>query len=160
MHINFSAVSEDKRDVMPQVLAGVLAHVEAMTAFLNPTEESYRRFGSWKAPGYLSWSAENRSQLIRVPAAEGEYPAGGAAVSGPAVQPVSGLCPADPGGDGGRCSQHAVASRGGSEPLHGTGGDPGRYRRLPETWAEAKAAAAASDFIKEHLPAAIIQYYT
>lgn len=35
-----------------------------------------------------------------------------------------------------------------------------RYRRLPETWAEAKAAAAASDFIKEHLPAAIIQYYT
>ena len=50
MHINFSAVSEDKRDVMPQVLAGVLAHVEAMTAFLNPTEESYRRFGSWKAP--------------------------------------------------------------------------------------------------------------
>ena len=72
MHINFSAVSEDKRDVMPQVLAGVLAHVEAMTAFLNPTEESYRRFGSWKAPGYLSWSAENRSQLIRVPAAVGE----------------------------------------------------------------------------------------
>ena len=73
MHINFSAASEDKRDVMPQVLAGVLAHVEAMTAFLNPTEESYRRFGSWKAPGYLSWSAENRSQLIRVPAAVGEY---------------------------------------------------------------------------------------
>ena len=71
MHINFSAVSEDKRDVMPQVLAGVLAHVEAMTAFLNPTEESYRRFGSWKAPGYLSWSAENRSQLIRIPAARG-----------------------------------------------------------------------------------------
>ena len=35
-----------------------------------------------------------------------------------------------------------------------------RYRRLPETWAEAKAAAAASGFIKEHLPAAIIQYYT
>jgi len=118
MHINFSAVSEDKRDVMPQVLAGVLAHVEAMTAFLNPTEESYRRFGSWKAPGYLSWSAENRSQLIRVPAAVGEYRRA-------AVQPVSGLCSADSGGNGGRCSQYAVASRGGSEPLHGTGGDPG-----------------------------------
>ena len=114
MHINFSAVSEDKRDVMPQVLAGVLAHVEAMTAFLNPTEESYRRFGSWKAPGYLSWSGGG-----------GGIPAGGTAVSGPAVQPVSGLCSADSGGNGGRCSQHAAAACGGSEPLHGTGGDPG-----------------------------------
>lgn len=73
MHINFSAVSEDKRDVMPQVLAGVLAHVEAMTAFLNPTEESYRRFGEMKAPRYITWSPENRSQLIRIPAAKGEY---------------------------------------------------------------------------------------
>lgn len=73
MHINFSAASEDKRDVMPQVLAGVLAHVEAMTAFLNPTEESYRRFGEMKAPRYITWSPENRSQLIRIPAAKGEY---------------------------------------------------------------------------------------
>ena len=30
---------------------------------------SYKRFGKDKAPAYISWSAENRSQLIRVPAA-------------------------------------------------------------------------------------------
>ncbi len=44
-----------------------------MTAFLNPTENSYARFGSHKAPVYVSWSRENRSQLVRVPAAAGEY---------------------------------------------------------------------------------------
>ena len=44
-----------------------------MTVFLNSTESSYRRFGSNKAPKYISWSSENRSQLVRIPAAIGEY---------------------------------------------------------------------------------------
>ena len=44
-----------------------------MTAFLNPTRESYSRLGGYKAPDYISWSKGNRSQLIRNPAAAGEY---------------------------------------------------------------------------------------
>ena len=44
-----------------------------MTLFLNPTENSYQRLGTHKAPKYISWSAENRSQLIRIPAAESPY---------------------------------------------------------------------------------------
>ena len=44
-----------------------------MTIFLNPSKQSYKRFGSCKAPKYISWSKENRSQLVRVPAAVGEY---------------------------------------------------------------------------------------
>ena len=44
-----------------------------MTLFLNPLESSYLRLGQMKAPGYVSWSAENRSQLVRVPAASGEF---------------------------------------------------------------------------------------
>ena len=35
-----------------------------MTLFLNPLESSYLRLGQMKAPGYVSWSAENRSQLV------------------------------------------------------------------------------------------------
>ena len=71
MHINFSVVGEKRQDVMPAAIAGVMAHCGEMTAFLNPTDASYSRFGGYKAPRYISWSAENRSQLIRVPAAEG-----------------------------------------------------------------------------------------
>ena len=56
---------------MPQVIAGILSHIADMTAFLNTTPASYQRFGSYKAPRYISWSSENRSQLIRIPAAEG-----------------------------------------------------------------------------------------
>ena len=54
-------------------MAGILSHIKEMTAVLNPTEESYRRLGEKKAPKYITWSPENRSQLIRVPAAKGEY---------------------------------------------------------------------------------------
>ena len=34
----------------------------------NPAEQSYWRFGRMEAPRYISWSKQNRSQLIRVPA--------------------------------------------------------------------------------------------
>ena len=68
MHINLSARSSTGEDIMPQVIAGILSHIADMTAFLNTTPASYQRFGSYKAPRYISWSPENRSPLIRIPA--------------------------------------------------------------------------------------------
>ncbi|MBQ4236456.1 MAG: glutamine synthetase [Treponema sp.] len=49
--------------------AGILSHIKEITAFLNPLKQSYERFGSFEAPKYISWSRQNRSQLIRIPAA-------------------------------------------------------------------------------------------
>ena len=72
-HINISVKSKDDTDYMDYMIAGILDKVADMTVFLNPTESSYQRFGSNKAPKYVSWSSENRSQLVRVPAAVGEY---------------------------------------------------------------------------------------
>ena len=73
MHINVSAKKTDQNDVMNYVLAGLLKHAYESTLFFNPTEASYRRFGVNKAPKYISWSKENRSNLLRVPAAVGEF---------------------------------------------------------------------------------------
>lgn len=73
LHINISARSASKEDLLPYLIAGTLEKVADMTAFLNPSEKSYERFGSSKAPKYISWSTENRSQLVRVPAAVGEF---------------------------------------------------------------------------------------
>lgn len=73
MHINMSVKSNDGRDYTDPFLAGVLSHVREITAFLNPTENSYRRLGEHKAPRFITWSPENRSQLVRIPAAKGEY---------------------------------------------------------------------------------------
>lgn len=72
-HINISAKRQPGEDLLPHLIAGILTHVRDMTAFLNPGEASYERFGENKAPRYISWSSENRSQLVRVPAAIGEY---------------------------------------------------------------------------------------
>ncbi len=73
MHINLSVKADDGADYSDAFMAGILQHIPEMTAFLNPTEQSYCRLGEKKAPKYITWSPENRSQLIRIPAARGEY---------------------------------------------------------------------------------------
>lgn len=72
-HINMSVKTDDQADHLPHMIAGVLDKIQEMTIFLNHSEESYKRFGSNKAPKYISWSTQNRSQLVRIPAAVGEY---------------------------------------------------------------------------------------
>lgn len=73
LHINMSIKSDDGQDYTDNFIAGIMAHIKEITAFLNPCENSYKRLGEKKAPKYITWSRENRSQLIRIPAAKGEY---------------------------------------------------------------------------------------
>lgn len=54
-------------------MAGILHRAVEITAFANPLTNSYNRFGSFEAPKYVTWSHQNCSQLIRIPAADGEY---------------------------------------------------------------------------------------
>ena len=72
VHINISVKSGSGEDCLESFMAGVLRRVKEITAFLNPTEDSYKRLGAKKAPKYITWSKENRSQLIRIPAGSGE----------------------------------------------------------------------------------------
>ncbi len=55
-------------------ISGILKHIREITAFLNSTTNSYRRFGIGYAPKYVDWSCENRSQLIRLPRSSGSVP--------------------------------------------------------------------------------------
>lgn len=73
LHINVSVTGGKHEQLIPYVIAGILDKIRDMTLFLNPVKESYARLGNNKAPRYISWSGENRSQLIRIPAAVGEY---------------------------------------------------------------------------------------
>lgn len=73
LHINISVRKDGGEQVSRYFMAGILEHIREMTAFLNPTEASYRRLGERKAPRFVTWSPGNRSQLIRIPAAQGEY---------------------------------------------------------------------------------------
>jgi len=54
-------------------IAGLLKHARGMCAITNPLVNSYKRLvPGFEAPCYLSWSASNRSTLIRVPASRGQ----------------------------------------------------------------------------------------
>lgn len=50
-------------------IGGLLHHAPGFTAITNPLVNSYKRLiTGYEAPVYISWSAHNRSALVRVPA--------------------------------------------------------------------------------------------
>ena len=65
-HITMNATAQSGEDVSEAFAAGILSHIREITLFCNPTEESYLRLGEMRAPEYINWSGENRSQLLRV----------------------------------------------------------------------------------------------
>jgi len=83
MHINLSlaqnginifknAALGEHSKAAESFIAGILEKTPEITLFLNPLTNSYERFGEYEAPRYVSWSHQNRSQLVRIPAAIGE----------------------------------------------------------------------------------------
>ncbi len=55
-------------------ITGLLNRAPEITAFLNPTANSYERFKSLEVPKYVSWSHRNRKSLIRMSDALCEKP--------------------------------------------------------------------------------------
>jgi len=54
-------------------IGGVLAHARALSALLNPTINSYKRFGpDTLAPWLIDWGLDNRSAMVRIPPERGE----------------------------------------------------------------------------------------
>lgn len=54
-------------------IAGVMEHIKGITSFANPLVNSYKRLvPGYEAPVYISWSASNRSSLLRIPSARGK----------------------------------------------------------------------------------------
>ena len=85
MHINMSLSKdgvnifdneEDKLGLSQEAyyfIGGIMKHMKGMTVITNPIVNSYKRFvPGYEAPIYITWSATNRSPLIRIPAARGE----------------------------------------------------------------------------------------
>ena len=156
--INFSE-GEDDTSALDAAVAGVLDTITEMTVFLNPTDKSYERFGNCKAPRYISWSAENRSQLVRIPAAFGEFKRAELRSPDPCANPYIALALMIYAG------LHGIKNRLELPPtadlkLYTAPPDIlSGFRQLPATLEQAKAAAKASAFIRAHLPEAVISSY-
>lgn len=157
-HINMSLYPFDEK-TFSHMIAGILANVRAMTLFLNPTANSYERLGRHKAPGYVSWSAENRSQLVRIPAAAGEYRRLELRSPDPSANPYLAFALMIYAGlDGIKkklpLSEAADINLYKADPAILSG-----FEKLPESYEEACAAASESDFIKTYIPQEILDIY-
>ena len=158
-HINISVKAPGIPNAFNQLISGIMSQICDITAFLNPCNESYQRLGSRKAPKYVSWSSENRSQLIRIPAA-------------PAIAPRVELRSPDPEANpylayalliyaGLYGIEHKLALPDSADfnffnaPLDVLQ----KYQQLPSSFEQAAAIASNSEFVKANLPEAIISAY-
>ncbi len=158
MHINFS-VKKDGTYVEPDhIVAGILEYVEDMTVFMNPSQDSYKRLGSSKAPGIVAWADENRSTLIRIPAAFGEFKRAELRSPDPLANPYlafglliyAGLA----GMDKGMNAPDKITRNLYREPA-----DSLPVKRLPGSLSEAVKTASESSFLKEVVPAELLGAY-
>ena len=159
-HINVSVKSEDGADnIMPYMIAGVLDKAEDMTAFLNPSEKSYERLGNNKAPKYISWSSENRSQLVRIPAAIGEYKRAELRSPDPSVNPYIAFALMIYSGMYGIENKLELPFVADFNLFTADESTLSKFKKLPENLEEAKKAAAQSEFIKKYIPENIFKLY-
>ncbi|MFW9818447.1 MAG: glutamine synthetase family protein [Candidatus Thorarchaeota archaeon] len=95
----FSDQEKGISDILRYYIGGIQNHINAISAILNPTTNSYKRLTPHhEAPVYVSWGIGNRTALIRVPGYENsariEYRAGDAMMNiylGSAVLLAAGL---------------------------------------------------------------------
>lgn len=158
-HINMSVKSEDDLNRLSPMIAGVMEKTPELTAFLNPTESSYARFGGNKAPLYVSWSNGNRSQLMRIPAALGEYRRAELRSPDPTANPYLAFALIIYAGLYGINNNLELPAATDINLYKADSKTLSAFKKLPQTFAEACELAKQSDFIKAHLPADILYMY-
>lgn len=141
----FSGGASPERDGF---LAGILAHSREMSLFLNSVPNSYERLGECEAPGFVSWSARNRSGLVRLPAASPARSRMELRSPDPAVNPYLAYALVISAGLDG-------IEKGMSLPpaadYDATKALPGALTPLPQSLSEAADEAERSDFVKAAL---------
>ncbi|MCI8281100.1 MAG: glutamine synthetase [Lachnospiraceae bacterium] len=158
-HINMSLNPWMDSDHLSYMIAGILEKVKEMTVFLNPTPDSYRRLGEHKAPGYVSWSSENRSQLVRIPAAVGEYRRAELRSPDPTANPYLTFALLIYAGLDGLERRLQLPKPSNLNLYKADAETLSRYQKLPQDLDSAYNLALTSEFIKNHVPAAILDIY-
>lgn len=158
LHINLSVRGGAQgAEPLNYVIAGILEHIGALTLFLNPCEDSYLRLGGRKAPRYISWSSENRSQLIRIPAAQGEFRRAELRSADPTANPYLAFALLIRAGLDGIERRLTLPEPADFNLYTAPPEVLSRYKRLPASLAEAAAAAQASTEVARWLPEPVLR---
>lgn len=159
MHLNFSVHAADGSDALPAAIAGIMRHISAMTLFLNPKEQSYSRLGSQKAPAYITWGHENRSQLIRIPSAGGQYRRAELRSPDSFCNPYLAMALIIYAALSGIEQQLTPPQPVELDLFHAPAEQLKAYTPLPGSLKAAVLAAQSSDFIRTNLPGCIVASY-
>lgn len=157
-HINIS-VKGGADEIAFYMIAGILENVADMTVFLNPSKQSYHRLGFNKAPQYISWSNENRSQLIRIPAASGAYRRAELRSADPLANPYIAYTLLIYAALHGIQQKLELPGPTNVNLFTADAETLAKYQTLPKSLAEARKRAHDSAFIRKYLPASLIQYF-
>ncbi|MBR6351624.1 MAG: glutamine synthetase [Firmicutes bacterium] len=160
MHINFSVKSEDGEDKLNYVIAGIIAKIKDMTVFLNSCKNSYDRLGGRKkAPAYISWSRENRSQLIRIPATPKGQERGELRSPDPIANPYIAFALIIYAGLYGIENKLELPPCADVNLYSASQAEVAKYDSLPISYTRAAAVANESGFIHRSLPESVISMY-
>lgn len=128
-------------------IAGVLAHAPALAAILNPTINSYKRFGpDTLAPWLIDWGLDNRSAMVRIPPERGGASRMEVRLGDATANPYLAMAAV--------CAAIYLGVRDKLEPaapLEGYGYDPESAPMLPQSLPEALDALAADTALAEVL---------
>ena len=158
-HVNISVAPENSIENMQYMIAGVLNRVCEMTLFLNPTENSYARFGKDKAPAYVSWSRENRSQLIRIPASGKNKLRAELRSPDPTANPYIAFALVIYAALEGLKNKAQLMPAADINLFYADEETLKNFKKIPQSLNEACEIAANSEFIKGHIPEKVLQIY-
>ena len=146
-HINIYATDRDGNDVVQYAAAGILSRIRDITLFLNPTEDSYARFGNSAAPNRVNWSSEGGSELLY-------------------IEPYMGRVRAElrsPDASGNPYLVFALLIMAGLEGIRDRlplpSGMSGEEQPLPASREEAAHLALESEFVRSIIPEGLIRKY-
>ena len=159
MHINMSVISDDGSKPLDKAIAGILDKAEDITVFMNPCEQSYQRLGCFKAPSYISWSSENRSQLIRIPASSANNKRAELRSPDPTANPYLAFALIIYAGLYGIKNNLELPEAADINLYSAPAEVLKSYRRLPSSLKEASLIATSSKFIADSLPEMLIKEY-
>lgn len=159
MHINMSVISDDGSKPLDKAIAGILDKAEDITVFMNPCEQSYKRLGCFKAPSYISWSSENRSQLIRIPASSANNKRAELRSPDPTANPYLAFALIIYAGLYGIKNNLELPEAADINLYSAPAEVLKSYKRLPSSLKEASLIATSSKFIADCLPEMLIKEY-
>ncbi|MFI3201397.1 MAG: glutamine synthetase family protein [Eubacteriales bacterium] len=158
LHMHISLVSnnilapkseEQRQKDVDAFIAGIMNRIREITMFLNTTSNSYERLGTFEAPKYVSWSKQNRAQLISIPASRQERLRFELRSPDPSLNPYIAFALIIAAGMEGIKKGLELSPETQDNLIREEKTEALNLEKLPATLKEAAAIAFGSDFVKE-----------